>query len=391
MVDITPPRLLIMGFRKGLHKALSKRGLEYALWSDRPVPRKYQPELFLEEDFPHVAAELESKVLTWGKFTHVISCVESAVYPASLIRRPLKARLSKDSVILRCHDKLKMKQYLTQFEIPMTPFIASDEEVTNEQVLSRLGLPLVIKDRRLSGGRGMITAHSLEEFSSHRGDEQLFERFIRAGESSVESFVHNGKIQFQNITHYKKPGHINILPSQQELSEEEKILRLNEKILSSLGIQWGMSHVEVYNTQTGPLFGEIALRPPGGYLMELLEYSYGFNPWEAFLAVELGEEFSFHSKIQNYSASLILHPGEGYLTRVHGKEKVEDLTSLKSFSLKERKNFIPARKGVGEEIGHIILSHPDAHQLMSDVDTCERELRFELFPKAPKVEGPQSL
>lgn len=379
---VTPTRLLIMGFRKGLIEALNKRGLEYALWSDRPVPKKFQPELFLEEDFPHTTSELESKVLDWGSFSHVISCVESAVYPASLIRRPLHARMSKDSVILRCHDKLKMKQYLREFDVPMTPFLTSEDPRSEEEILHLLGSPLVVKDRRLSGGRGMVIVHTADELKKVREPEQLFERFVKATESSVESFVHNGQILFQNITFYRKPGHTSLLPTPQTLEECADIQKLNEKILLGLGIQWGMSHVEVYNTPTGVLFGEIALRPPGGYLMELLTYSYGFDAWEAFLAVELGEDFDFEVKAKQWSAAHIVHPGEGYLRSVPNEDLIRRLSSLKSLKIKKIKdNFIPARKGVGEELGHVILSHPDADQLMHDLKLCESEFKFEVSPR----------
>ena len=35
----------------------------------------------------------------------------------------------------------------------------------------------------------------------------------------------------------------------------------------------------------GLLFGEIALRPPGGYIMNAMHHAYGFDPWAAFVAM----------------------------------------------------------------------------------------------------------
>ena len=38
--------------------------------------------------------------------------------------------------------------------------------------------------------------------------------------------------------------------------------------------------MEVFLGEEGPVFGEIAARPPGGYLMDLIPRAYGFDPWE---------------------------------------------------------------------------------------------------------------
>lgn len=370
-----------MGFRKGLIEALRKRGLDFALWSERPALKKYRPPQYLCEEFPLNAVELESKVTGWGRFTHVISCVESAVYPASLIRRPLQARLSKDSVILRCHDKLKMKQYLSEFEVPMTAFLPGESPETEEEIFERFGSPVVVKNRKLSGGRGMQVISTPEELKAYRSPDYILEAFVSATESSVESFIHNGQILFQNTTYYRTPGFTNLLPSPQPLETLTGILKLNESVLKSLGIQWGMSHLEVYNTANGPLFGEIALRPPGGYLMELLQYSYGFNAWDIFLSIELGEEVQIPADILEWSASLILHPGEGQIKTVKGLDQVRRLESLKVLSLKKNlQKPLSVRKGVGEEVGHILLSHPDPSLLLQEVQACEREIHFEKSP-----------
>jgi hypothetical protein len=117
--------------------------------------------------------------------------------------------------------------------------------------------------------------------------------------------------------------------------------------------------------------------------MELINLSYGFNAWDAFLAVELGEDFEFQSDVRAWSASMVLHPGEGYLLGVQGEEKIRGLTSLKELSLKKTGGgFVPARKGVGEELGHVLLSHRQPRQLLEDLQFCESELKFEKLPPA---------
>jgi hypothetical protein len=54
---------------------------------------------------------------------------------------------------------------------------------------------------------------------------------------------------------------------------------LNDKILLEFGIDRGMTHAEFYITSNSPVFGELAIRPFGGYYMPLITKVYGFDAW----------------------------------------------------------------------------------------------------------------
>ena len=56
---------------------------------------------------------------------------------------------------------------------------------------------------------------------------------------------------------------------------KSKILKINDEVIKKFGVDRGMTHAEFYLTDHGPVFGEIAIRPPGGYYMELIEKVYG--------------------------------------------------------------------------------------------------------------------
>src|SRR5690606_5219991 len=119
----------------------------------------------------------------------------------------------------------------------------------------------------------------------------VYESFINAPEGSIESFINNNEILFTNITEYYKKTQANLLPAPFSKDELQQIQNLNEDVISKLNIQWGMTHLEFYRHPNGLYFGEIALRPPGGHIMAILKTAYGFNAWEALLAVELNHDF----------------------------------------------------------------------------------------------------
>ncbi|MDP2142085.1 MAG: ATP-grasp domain-containing protein [Gammaproteobacteria bacterium] len=279
--------------------------------------------------------------------------------PAAIARRQVGARLSSAATGTRCRDKLVMKQYLGEFGIPMTRYMADGAELDPREVFAKLGSPVVRKYRKSSGGKGLQVIHRLEEYVPGAHGLSLLERFIDAPEASIESFIDNGRIRFTNITQYQVKGHTNFIPAILDSQQQRTLRALNERVIEALNIGWGMTHLEVYLTEKGPLFGEIALRPPGGYIMNAIQHAWDFNPWEAFLAMELGEEFVFPNDPVSYAASEVLHPGPGKIIAVHGKSKVLDEQGVREFRIKVKPgDVMDGRSGLGQDAGFVVHASP---------------------------------
>ena len=248
-----------------------------------------------------------------------------------------------------------MKQYLGEFGIPMTRYMADSVELDPQEVFAVLGTPIVRKFRKSSGGKGLQFIHRPEDYVPGDHGLSLLERYIDAPEASIESFIDNGRIGFINITHYQIKGHTNFIPAVLDPEEQRALRALNERVIEALNIGWGMTHLEVYLTGKGPLFGEIALRPPGGYIMNAMQHAWDFNPWEAFLAVELGESFAFPSEPVCYAASEVLYPGVGTVVAVRGKSKVLDEQGVREFRIKVKSgDFMDGRNGLGQDAGFVV-------------------------------------
>ncbi|MCB0404879.1 MAG: ATP-grasp domain-containing protein [Bdellovibrionales bacterium] len=360
-------RVLLIGYRSGVVKALRRLGVPFALWTQKRVSLR-EPALFeCHTDIPALRKEIETvleKFRNFGPYTHVLAGTEGAVYAASIARRFFDARKSRHSTVIKCHDKLFMKSHLKRHRVPMTAFMRFEKELPPREVLGKLGVPVVVKARTLSGSRGITYAQTEQAVASSGDRSHILEKFVNAPEASVESFVNGGKIQFTNTTQYLKKGHINLVPSHLPPAQVEQILHLNAQVIEALRIQWGITHLEVYLSDGGPLFGEIALRPPGGYIMELISKAYGFNAWEAFVAVELDRPFEFNALPKHYTAAHILHPGEGVVRSVARFEKAAG----NEFAYKSRLKVKPgdtvaARAGVGEDIGFLLYAASGAASL----------------------------
>ena len=110
----------------------------------------------------------------------------------------------------------------------------------------------------------------------------LMESHLDGWEFAVEAWIHNGKIRFLNISEYVTLGYSVFVPATPELeSWRPLIVKEIEKLVKTFDIQFGFIHPEYFVTSDGTMyFGEVAYRPPGFKVFELLERAYGFNAYQ---------------------------------------------------------------------------------------------------------------
>ncbi len=113
----------------------------------------------------------------------------------------------------------------------------------------------------------------------------LMESHLDGWEFAVEAWIHNGKIAFLNISEYVTLGYSVYVPASPALEEyRPKIRQQIEKLIRTFDIEFGFIHPEYFVTSDGEMyFGEVAYRPPGFKVFELLERVYGFNAYQALI------------------------------------------------------------------------------------------------------------
>ncbi|MEQ3637432.1 carboxylate--amine ligase [Alcanivorax sp.] len=121
-----------------------------------------------------------------------------------------------------------------------------------------------------------------EEFPS------LMESHLDGWEFAVEAWIHDGKICFLNLSEYVTLGYSVYVPASPDLERyRPQITQQIEKLIKTFDIEFGMIHPEYFVTSDGEMyFGEVAYRPPGFKVFELLERVYeGFNAYQASMLV----------------------------------------------------------------------------------------------------------
>ena len=377
-------RVLVIGPRRALLDVLRARNILFSVWREKDTFAIDDAQHIITEPLWNTTAKLKQIISTAfgsASYTHVIAGIEAAVYPAAVARRVLGTRYSAVTTALRCRDKLEMKEYLFEYGIPMTDFIAENSIRSASEAFARLGSPLVRKQRKSSGGRGLQLIEREQDLLLRKDGRNILERYVSAPEASIESFISDGKIRFVNTTRYLEKGHVNFVPSAFDDKLLESIKDLNRRVIEALKIRWGITHLEVYLTENGLLFGEVALRPPGGYIMNAIQHAYGFNPWEAFVAVELDESFDFPGTVTAYCCVQVFHPGAGRVDAIQGEQLIKNHTATREFRLKVKPgDIISPRESAGQDTGHLLFACASANARIKLYQYVQEHLRIEIVP-----------
>ena len=391
MISLSKPegsdgrRVLVIGPRRALIDQLRARRIPFSVWREHAGFALADAQQLLTAPFWNTTEKLKRTITeAFGDahYSHVIAGTEGAVYPAALARRLLGARLYPATTALRCRDKLAMKEYLTEFDIPMTDFMGESAARSAAEVFARLGTPVVRKRRRSSGGRGLSFVQREQDLVLQKDGRNILERFVSAPEASIESYLNGGEIRFVNTTRYVEKRHVNFVPADLDEAVLTTMLELNRRVLKALKINWGITHLEVYLTRDGLLFGEIALRPPGGYIMNAMRHAYGFDPWAAFVAMELNEPFDFPRAPTGHACVQVLHPGAGVITAVRGEQWVREHLATREFRLKVRPgDVIGERQGAGEDVGYLLHVSSSPAERLALMDEFRQGLSITLEEK----------
>lgn len=378
--------VLLLGARRGALAAAARLGLGAWVVADGlPVGSSAVRGLArpLAAD-PEAVFEAGRQVLerTRPAIQGVVALTEAAVVPAARLRETFGIPGHPPEVALRCTDKRRMKAVASAAGIPITPWRAVDGSVARGELASELveelGLPLVLKLARSSGSRGQVVARDLDAVRAALPQAELAERFLDAREMSVELLLGGGESIFVNPTEYLVPLHASIVAATPEPATWHAVQELASRVSRAFGLERGIAHLELYLTPHGPLFGELAVRPPGGRLMPMLRRAYGFDPWEALLLLELGRSIGPLPPPRRCVGAWMLHPGAGHVRCIEGLEEARAVPGIRRVVVRVAAGeHIATRLGSGQDIGYLEAEGGDRDTVAAALLAAHAALRVE--------------
>lgn len=373
--------VLIVGRRGRCYRAALKLGHNVFLWSDGPLHESRKEKLSgcIETSFESAEKMLlKAEIAAIREFNieYVIAATESSVDIAAMVRQEFKLTGTPLNITRILHNKNEMKLKALEHNIPITKFHLINDKDTPQELVDKLGLPLVVKPLAESGARGVMVLQSLAEVALHSKPGLLAEAFVEGSEISVETLIHNGVPIFHNITDYLHRWKKSILPANLTLALQEKIIAINDQVIKGFGVKNGMTHAEFYLTKTGLVFGEMAVRPPGGYYMELIQYAYGFNPWKTYVELETGATPTpLPVKANKFACVLMIHPGPGTIDEIFGIEQCKALKEIDQFKLNiAAGDEVYPHDSTSSEVGHVFMSGDSQEILLEQLKFIEDNL-----------------
>jgi biotin carboxylase len=197
--------------------------------------------------------------------------------------------------------------------------------------------------------------------------EHILEEYIGGQEYSMETFVKDGKVIFNNITKkitfdktFVEIGHI--VPADLKNDIKDKLIREKGNLVEKLGIKYALLHSEwkVYNEQ--PYLIECAARVPGDYIFELIEQAYGFKFIDTFLGILSNYDFKINEKSSKVSSIRFLNAEPGVLKEIEGMESLLQ-PEVADWSIDKK---------IGDKIGKINSSWDRAGYFIVTADDYQR-------------------
>ncbi len=254
--------------------------IPYMAWDfERLNDRSLEIAERLKDEGVDVAIPLFEETVEWAGAVNAV-----------LMQNP---RLHGQAVLMRDKALMKRRAQLGGIRVGIFEEAHDKEDVirflkrVNQTLLKLDGDPddpIHLKAFDKAGCLGHRVIRTPEEVDAIPDEEfpVLMESHLDGWEFAVEAWIHDGEIKFLNISEYVTLGYSVFVPATPELESWRALITKEiEKLIKAFDIQFGFIHPEYFVTSDGTMyFGEVAYRPPGFKVFELLERAYGFNAYQ---------------------------------------------------------------------------------------------------------------
>jgi biotin carboxylase len=307
--------LCVSRFYKGVDfmRAVKKAGHEAYLLTSSKLNKEDWPwesltdTYYMEED---KAGEWHMPTLITGlsytmrkiKFDILVSLDDFDVENTAHLREYFRIDGMGETTSRYFRDKLAMRIKARDSDINVPAFTALfyDDEVNH--FADTVPTPWMIKPRGQASATGIKKIHSKEELweELHKlGDDRhkyLVERFAPGDVYHVDALTFNGKVIFSRTSQYMNTpfevahggGIFRSHTVASKTADDKALLKMNEQIMESFGMQFSASHTEFIKGQDGQYyFLETSSRVGGANLAEMVEAATGINLWAEWANIEI--------------------------------------------------------------------------------------------------------
>ncbi|MCW7457771.1 alpha-hydroxy-acid oxidizing protein [Leptospira bandrabouensis] len=292
-------------------------------------------------------------------------------------------------------NKVKMRQRLKEFGMPIPRFAAVWSLLDAKEALDSLTFPLVMKPADNMGARGVIKVNHKDDLPSafrHAKrfcptGELILEEYMEGPELSVDALAFQGQIRMTGIADRiieREPYFIEVghnMPSAMPKEILDEVERVMAGGMRALGIHLGAGKGDIKVTKDGVKIGEIAARLSGGF-MSAFTYplSTGVNLNRAALLISLGETPDNLDPVLNrvsIERSLLSKPGK--LISIGGVEEIKKIDGVSEVFIQSKPgDIIKEPTNNIDKSGHVIIVADDLKDAEVVFEKVKQTIRFEV-------------
>lgn len=414
--ELTGPTVVVDPYSSGalFPAAFAEHEVEVVavLSSERPpeaYASSYRPQDFTDpivagDDLEGIAARLRA-LRPRGVIAGCESGVELAERLAPMV---LPDRCNVPELAEARRDKWLMAEAVAAAGLPVIPQICTADADEVAAWLDREGLhgqDLVIKPPKSASTDGVAKVAGgvgwAEVFAANLGrinqfgavdDRLLVQKFVTGTEYVLDTFTHDGTHGLVDVCRYQKVNngpHMAVYDAMHWLPHDDPaipdLLAYTRAVLDAVGMRFGAAHVEIMNTDQGPLLIEVGARAHGGGHPKFNRAATGDSQIDRTVRALVGLPVPVdYQLIRHQQCVFHIARASGVVREVSVLDAVQDLPShhFSVHHLTEGGPIQVTRTLVDSlEFGFAILSHPDAEQVERDAATVrELELRLVIEP-----------
>ncbi len=332
------------------------------------------PSLLDEED-------VVARVHNWVRghhIDHVLANWEPLVMTAARLRERFGLGGMSVDTVRGFRDKQLMKDRVAAagLRVPRAQRVHSIADVW--KAIEAIGYPAIIKPISGAGSADTYKISSADELTAvlpqlRHVAEAICEEFIAGDEYTYDAVCIDGVPAYESVTQY--------LPNALEMRSQEWVspimisvrdldqphlrpgIELGRGVLRALGMGDGMVHMEWFRTPTGEVvFGEIACRPGGACVVDLMNYTSDIDLFREWARVATHRTFEAPTE-RKYNVAIVFKRAQG-----HGR--ISRMVGLTELYQRYRPHIVedtllrpgtPRRdwKATLLSDGYIVMRHPD--------------------------------
>ena len=338
----------------------------------------------LKEEGVDVAIPLFEETVEWSGAINSVLMDSPRMFGQSILFRDkalMKRRAQLGGIRVGIFEEAHEKEDIVRFMKRVNQTLLKLDGDTDD--------PIHVKAFDKAGCLGHRMIRTLEEIDNIPDEEYrlLMESHLDGWEFAVEAWIHDGKIQFLNISEYVTLGYSVFVPATEELeSWRNAITKQIELLIKTFDIKFGLIHPEYFVTADGEMyFGEVAYRPPGFKAFELIEKAYGFNAYQASMLVfdpkSTAEEVDqfFPKEVvdaKGYAGCFGVYPRRRVVSKLEMPKECTEHPYFDSHELHEPKEeTVPDRSAFGTHWG-LVFFFGDNPITMRDLLKKQEDLDF---------------